>query len=736
MSGLRSLLSQFTDVETIECQDVDSAIAHLERARRKAVALPLALIFLDDNALECTRREAASELELLLESKDIAAAVRDRLYSAPLPVNVRVALEFASGAPTPFLKQLLDDTICLQPSIVRVREAWDRSCFAIGHSVASEGARLSLCDLGYWRRLVEAHHDRAQYDLVAWEILHPLQLVTIRTRARLAHTYPLRQVVLRWMAACRPAAIRHAYSAEPMSTDDALDYEQDLLGRRKRSRSHSGADEALARVSSQQRSIVKLWRSHKFREADRILGQLIQQQRKDSTAEQLGKTLSKLGMQAMHLLPMEKCLSLTRLAIEANPHDVTARTQLATQLAAFGFLTEALAVCQGCIVEQPKDVVPRCLEATILKQMGRLRDALEAFQRTASEFPDDPFPLNGAADVLKVMGYYSEALEAYQSVTRTYGSTNVVSRTGEADVLKLMGHLGEALHVYDEAIRDHPGEVVAWSGKADVLMTMDRLPEALVAYQHASSEFTNELGPRSGIAEVLRAMGRLPEALAEYRKAGQAFPGCAMFRSGAAHILKLMGRLHDALAEYEQYLLEFPNDEYLSSGRISCLLLLGSSDAVRGLCPLPADLKLVSSQADWIAIHMLGMLELRSGDYAAALRIFSAGKHYCEWADTRAYFAMALAATYVRQRQWLAARNALNGIDAIKADVLRLHVSCAAEDVASARKLFARLGRSTDVPLANARDTIARRYRLTSGSEAVATDDDVFESEARLLLAA
>jgi tetratricopeptide (TPR) repeat protein len=355
------------------------------------------------------------------------------------------------------------------------------------------------------------------------------------------------------------------------------------------------------------------------------------------------------------------------IAKEFQP-DVVARNGLAEVLKGMGRLEDALREYESIAKEFPEDVVARSGRAEVLKGMGRLEDALREYESIAKEFPQNVVARNGLAEVLKGMGRLEAALREYESIAKEFPQ-NVVARNGRADVLKGMGRLEDALREYESIAEEFPQSVFARSGRAEVLKGMGRLEEALREYESIAREFPQNVVAQTGRADVLKGMGRLEEALREYESTAKEFPADVFARTGRAEVLKAMGRLEDALREYESTAKEFPQNVVARNGAASvCVLMADYESATAWIGP-----SVDTEPVNWVGLHILGMIRLRTGRAAEAVALFERGLRDGPFEDRR-IFRSALAYARLLAHDLKQAASILEDEPSVVSRVLQIHV--------------------------------------------------------------
>jgi tetratricopeptide (TPR) repeat protein len=229
-----------------------------------------------------------------------------------------------------------------------------------------------------------------------------------------------------------------------------------------------------------------------------------------------------------------------------------------------------------------------------------------------------------------------------------------------------------------------------------MLRALGRFDDALAAYDRTVEDFPRDVVARNGRAETLRALGRFDDALAAYDRTVEDFPQNAFARNGRAETLRALERYDEALAAYDRTIEEFPHDAVARNGRAMVLLDLGSFDAARHALKFAAgNLKTVG---DWVAVHILSMLELRDGATASLAANLQRYATTCPFIEQRRYFETSLAVVRISLTQIKEARRTLAELsarcefDRDERSALRLieaHANAADGDLAAARESIA-----------------------------------------------
>ncbi len=630
-------------------------------AVKGADALREALMVLDGELSTERRLEISHNLSALMADDAVRHYVRGVLFARPLAADsdIEGALRVARAAEAKPLFEFWQDVRDSQPDIEAVWLAWEALDSALFSSPPErDELRDALVRAGHFAELVQAIHDNKVG-------LFFVNLTLKRDFAR------YKSVLMAWTNSFRNTTSRRVVTPD----DDAEWAEYNERGHKEY------IHVVYTRVEKQKAAIVEAMRAHNWPRVETFIADLVRDQMHNGGPEFVVKSLCDLSMDARSLGLYNLQVQLTEQSIKLNPNDVQVFNHHADALLSQGRLDEALAGYEQAATLFPHNVVARRGRAEVLKSLGRWDEALAAYGEVIAEFPPETFSYSGRAQVLKLQGHLDEALAAYEDTIRLFPD-EPVGRTGRAEVFKSQGRLDEALDAYEHIIEQFPHNEFARNGRAEVLKLQGRLSEALAAFQDTIALVPQDVVPRNGRAEVLKAQGRLGAALAAYEDTIRLFPHDAIARAGRAEVLKTQGRLEESLAAYEQAVTFFPDNVVAQRGRAEVLRSLGRWDealasyeriikqfphnqfattgramvlvALRrpddALYSLPAFE--MNTLPAWASYHIRGLILLAEGQNDEAGELFQRGAAECLFLGQCAYFRLALAMVWLRQRRF------------------------------------------------------------------------------------
>ncbi len=302
-----------------------------------------------------------------------------------------------------------------------------------------------------------------------------------------------------------------------------------------------------------------------------------------------------------------------------------------------------------------------CQLAQNTKELGFYKFQLELTERAIGLEYSDAWTQAQYGDALLQNSRFEEALKTYEiAISFSQGKdteTEVVSKRGYAEVLKAQGKFDESLQIYEEVMKSNPEDIMSKTGYAEVLKAQGKFDESLQIYEEIRKSHPEDVVARNGYAEILKAQGRFGEALQIYEEIRKSHPENVVTKTGYAEILKAQGRFGEALQIYQETMKSHPENVVTKTGLCGVLLALGRYE--EALEKLPKD-----SSGDWVSYHMRGMILLRKGDLAEAIKIFEKGEKEDPIPSSREYFRGALAIARLRQGEFKQAGELLDKVTA------------------------------------------------------------------------
>jgi tetratricopeptide (TPR) repeat protein len=503
--------------------------------------------------------------------------------------------------------------------------------------------------------------------------------------------------------------------------------ENDMYDEIKHKKRFKSSFHTFQQVEKQKEGIKKHLIEGKQDLALRFTKELIVSQRRNGKPEHIAKSLCDLAQFAKGLGNQELQLEFASMAVAEAPGDAWSYAFLGDAFRSLAEFDQSLDMYHTAEV-LGNVCVALCGRAEVLKDLGQIEESLQIYEQCIQEFPADLVPRNGRAAVLAYNGKLQQALDAYDEIL---GETtfDLVTNSGRAQVLRDMGRLDEALEEFSKLAESYPEGLILQSARAEVLRELGKIEKALEALIIMVEHFPWASAPRTAHAKILRDLGRFSEAIEEYMKTITKFPLDPQAYVGLAETYKKIGRLQEALDAYEQVMNRFPRSASARNSKASVLVAMG--DYSTALKILPTNLP--ATQSEWVAYHIRGMAQLRSGKLETAEEIFEWGAREREnpWVSQRAYFKTALASLRVQQKRYpevfsLVQETISPSIEPI-AHSLIMHASGELGDTPRFNQSYESI-RNTSAPvLIELREALVERYRRQTTS--IPTDSWFFLHE-------
>jgi len=627
------LFADATDILQLENVSQSEAIDKLKLEWSQDRSLQLILMLLDHEEERQTRLEAAECLDDFLKQGEVRKYVENHLYSSPLPStsDLNGALRLSADSSLKQVAEFLSTLQSDQEEISKRFAAWEALPISLfGNPTSKQEFYYEAVRYGVFRLFVT---ERQKKNLAIIQVLsHP----------RFRGSSKVRTIFQTWAARFKESVTNIEFESQEIDDD-----------------THNGADttykkrslstfDILQQVEKQKEAIKKLLREGKQDLALRFTNDLIANQRHNSEPEHIAKSLCDLAQFAKRLGSPDLQLEFVLKAIAEAPDDSWSRATLGDAYRSLGEFQKAQDEYRtaGVLGDVRMALIGR---AEVLKDLGQLDEALQIFEQCTQEFPDDLISRNGRAAALAHYGKFQQALDAYDEILQEV-PYDVVTVSGRAQVLRDMGRLGEAFKEFSELAKSYPEEMIPQHARVEVLRELGELEKAEIAFANLVKCFPLAADARTGYAKILRDLGRFTEALDEYNKTTTKFPLSPLAYIGVAETYRKIGSLPEALKAYELVMDRFPRFATARNGKASVLVAMG--DYPTALRILPTNKP--ATQSEWVAYHIRGMAQMRSGKLEKAEGIFEWGVKEKEnpWVSQRAYFKTALASLRVQQKRY------------------------------------------------------------------------------------
>jgi tetratricopeptide (TPR) repeat protein len=410
----------------------------LESARIDA--LHLALILLDADLSDETRRTAAEELEEELADQGIASWLEGVLYAHPLPASADLLGAYSACiGSTERTRALLFRLESLQAVIKEVHNAWQAVPLdRFGTEKDRQHARSVAVQAGLFRHMV-ADRAAGRVEDFIFEIQGNPALREIRDS---------RHVLLDWVAAFRkPREVRSLPATEV--PDGVTDRDEEELARPR-----VDVQSVLSQVEWRKSGIVEAMRQRDLEQVRQDVEALISFQLEHGEPVHACKSLCDLAMRAKALGLVKLQLDLTVCSIRLKDDAAWSWTQHGDALLCNGRFNEALKAYDSAILFGER-LVARNGRAEVLKSQNRLSESLAAYESVILDFPENVVARNGQACVLAALNRPLEAL-AILPASAPAIAEDWIGYHIRGMVLLRMGRLDEAVEIFQEGMEHCP----------------------------------------------------------------------------------------------------------------------------------------------------------------------------------------------------------------------------------------------------------------------------------------
>lgn len=174
---------------------------------------------------------------------------------------------------------------------------------------------------------------------------------------------------------------------------------------------------------------------------------------------------------------------LTR-AVELNPSQATAHTNLGNTLQALGNITEAIACHDQAIALAPRHQSAHLNRGDALHDAGRLSEALSSYDRALEIDDSTPEAHNNRSNVLLDMGRIADAVQGFSQALKLRPHY-VEAMANKGSALRMLGSYDEALTCIEEALSLAPTHSYALNNRGNILRELREFSEAIQSYSQA-----------------------------------------------------------------------------------------------------------------------------------------------------------------------------------------------------------------------------------------------------------
>lgn len=675
------LLQDCHDVAKHSGLDKEQVERELELAWSRDRSIRLAIVMLDNNEELIIRKNAATHLNELLEIESVSHFLKNSLYSCPLSSvsDYAWAVGFTETQGLSNTNELVRALLNDQDEIRACSDAWGNLPIDLFNTREYKNLfKSSLLRIGAFREVVQN-----------WGSVDAT-LIKLHVNETLRGMKNARTILQRWAEQFR-GSITDAKFVRPSESDSLPTSRQ---GDRYEGKiSHQSAKDILENVNKQKHVIKLLIDRGDVNKAMDYTRQLVASQLQHSTQEHISMSLCDLAQQAKARNNFALQLELSKWAAEEAPLDSWAQAQVGDAYRQLGEVTNALDHYEraGQLGDRRIALAGR---AEVLKDCGDLESCLQVYDECVRLFPNDPVSKNGRAAALAFFGRLDLALSEYEAILNESPNDDS-ARCGKAQVLRELGRYQEAMTILDNVLENEHGHDVARHMKAAVLHDIGKLEEARSIYEAIVKDVP--FGPiaRIGLAHAKKDMGDYRAALQDYEGIAKDFKHDEAGLMGMASIMKIQGRSTDAVAIYDKILETAPRLQTCRNAKASLMAAMGDYGAALDLLPTNDP----STQVEWMAFHIRGMIWLRQGKISFATEVFERGLESSPWHQGKHYFRTSLSLAMLRKEMYAEATRLIElpVSPALRAaqESIKLHLIAASGNLAEASEFASSIQRPT-----------------------------------------
>jgi tetratricopeptide (TPR) repeat protein/SAM-dependent methyltransferase len=284
------------------------------------------------------------------------------------------------------------------------------------------------------------------------------------------------------------------------------------------------------------RQAVALHRSGKLAEAEQLYQRILKADPKHFDACHL------LGVIALQRGEPEAALARINAAVEINPRDAAARSNLGNALRDLKRPEEALASYDRAIALQPNLLDAYLNRGHVLRDMKRTDDALASYAKALALNPRHPGVLESRAKLLAQLGRLGDAL-ADRGAVAALQPDNADNFVHRGNLLMRAGRFAEALADFDKALALRPAFAEVCLNRGNALQELGRPADALASYDRA-------LALKPGYADALINRGQLLMSTGRPDEARESLMQALALQPGRAEIHHNLGNIHHQKKEY------------------------------------------------------------------------------------------------------------------------------------------------------------------------------------------
>jgi protein O-GlcNAc transferase len=215
---------------------------------------------------------------------------------------------------------------------------------------------------------------------------------------------------------------------------------------------------------------------------------------------------------------LDDLLTGYRRALETNPHDVEAHTNLGNELKNLGRLDAAVASYRSALEINPDFAIAHYNLAVVLCELGKSDDAIAHYRRALEIQPEFAEAHGNLGNILKDLGQLEDAVTSYRRALEIRPSF-AEAHYNLGNALNDLGRPADAAASYGRALEFRPDFAEAHSNLGNALRDLGRLDDAVLSYWRALEINDHYPEAHFNLGSALQNLGQFDAAGASYRRA-------------------------------------------------------------------------------------------------------------------------------------------------------------------------------------------------------------------------
>jgi protein O-GlcNAc transferase len=207
-----------------------------------------------------------------------------------------------------------------------------------------------------------------------------------------------------------------------------------------------------------------------------------------------------------------------RRALETNPYDVEAHTNLGNELKNLGRLDAAVASYRSALEINPDFAIAHYNLAVVLCDLGKSDDAIAHYRRALEIQPEFAEAHGNLGNILKDLGRLEDAVTSYRRALEIRPSF-AEAHYNLGNALNDLGLPADAAASYGRAVECRADFAEAHSNLGNALQDLTRLDDAVLSYWRALEINDHYPEAHFNLGSALQNLGQFEAAEASYRRA-------------------------------------------------------------------------------------------------------------------------------------------------------------------------------------------------------------------------